>query len=145
MKSTIIKIALVTLLVAGSHLSYAQCEQTVVLKSSKTSFLNDKGEVDRTEDQTANITISKKEVVIMVNNDRKMTGAITSTKCEWPTAFKDGKTVIKATFSDDDGNEQHVTLTITGVAGKVTLAYEAEERPGIKLQVVADKFEEKKA
>jgi hypothetical protein len=136
------KITLVLLLIAGSQITYAQCDKTVNLKATKTSYLNDKGEVDRTQDQKASITISKTEVIIVVDDDHKMTGQVSSAKCEWKTPFKDGKSVIKATMSDADNNEQHATLTITGVEGKVTLTYEAEERPGIKIQVVADSFAE---
>jgi hypothetical protein len=146
MKSTFIKITLALLLVAGSQLSYAQCDTTVVLKSSKTNYLDDKGNVlkEREQEQHATITISKKRVVIVPGNDHEMVGDITSKTCEWKTPFKDGKMVVKATFENDNGDQQHATITITGVAGKVTLTYQAEERPEIKIMVEADSFEEKK-
>jgi len=41
----------------------------------------------------------------------------------------------------DGGTDMHVTITIEGKAGKVTLTFEAEEMPGRKIRVVADKFE----
>ncbi|MFD2144795.1 hypothetical protein [Mucilaginibacter antarcticus] len=74
-----------------------------------------------------------------------MAGDITSKTCEWKTPFKDGKMIIKATFENDNGEQQHATIAITGVAGKVTLTYQAEERPEVKIQVTADSFETKKA
>jgi hypothetical protein len=146
MKSTLIKIFLVLLLAAGSQFCFAQCDTTVVLKSSKTNYLDDKGNVlkEREQEQQATITISKKRVVIVPGNDHEMVGDITSRTCEWKTPFKDGKMVLKATFENENGDQQHATITIAGVAGKVTLTYQAEERPEVKIQVVADSFEEKK-
>ncbi|TSJ43786.1 HYR domain-containing protein [Mucilaginibacter corticis] len=142
MKSKFIKITLVLLLAACSQLSYGQCDKTVVLKSSKTNHLDAKGNIESSKDENATITISKSQVTIVPgDDDHTISGAITSKTCEWPTAFKDGKTVVKAKLEDNSGNTQHCTITITGVAGKITLVFEAEEQPGKKIMVVADTFE----
>ncbi|MES2485141.1 MAG: hypothetical protein V4619_15160 [Bacteroidota bacterium] len=145
MKSTIIKFTLAALLVAGSQLCFAQCDKTVVLKSSKTNFVNDKGEIERTQDQKAVITITKTQIDISVDGDSKMSGTVKVEKCDWPTAFKTGKTVLKATVYDNNDNEQKATITITGADNKVTLLYEAGEQGERKILVTADSFEEKKA
>jgi hypothetical protein len=147
MKSIIIKFTMAVLLVAGSQLAFAQCDTTVVLKSSKTNYLDDKGNVvkEQEREQHATITIAKKRVVIVPGDDHEMVGDITSRTCEWKTPFKDGKTVVKATFENENGDQQHATITILGVAGKVTLTYQADERPEVKIMVVADSFEVKKA
>jgi hypothetical protein len=142
MKSTFIKITIVLLLAACTHLSYGQCDKTVTLKSSKTNHLDEKGNIESSKEEKVTITISKTQVTIVPGEeDHTISGAITSKTCEWPTAFKDGKTVVKAKLEDDSGNTQHCTITITGVAGKITLVFETEENPGKKIMVVADTFE----
>jgi hypothetical protein len=141
MRSTFIKITLVLLLAASSIASYGQCDKTVTLTSSKTNHLDEKGNIESTKDQKAVIVISKTQVTITPEEDHVISGAITSKTCEWPTAFKEGKMVVKAKLEDDNGNTQNCTITITGVAGKITLVFETEENPGKKIMVVADKFE----
>ena len=142
MKSKFLKITLVLLLAACSQLSYGQCDKTVVLKSSKTNHLDAKGNIESSKDENVTITISKSQVTIVPgDDDHTISGAITSKTCEWSAPFKDGKTVIKAKLEDNSGKSEHCTLTITGVAGKVTLVFEAEEEPGKRIMVVADTFE----
>jgi len=145
MKSTILKIAFVLLMVAASVSSYAQCDQIVILKSSKTNFLDDKGNITHTKDEQTDITITKSYITIIPSEDaHTMSGEISSKTCEWKTPFKVGKTAFKVLLKDDSGNEQHGSITITGVDGKITLTYQAEERPGVTIMLTADKFEEKK-
>ena len=48
--------------------------------------------------------------------------------------------MVKSVLTDGD-KDLHVTITIEGKAGKVTLTFVAEEMPGKTIQVVADKFE----
>jgi hypothetical protein len=132
---------IIFLMVAGTTTGFAQCDQTVTLTSSKTSQLDDQGNIDSRDEHTV-ITISKTEITITPGSDHKMSGPISSKTCDWKTPFKEGKTVIKAKLSDENGDhEKNATITITGAAGKVTLTFEAEEKPGKKIQVIADKFE----
>ncbi|WP_295719674.1 hypothetical protein [Mucilaginibacter sp.] len=139
LKKTLI---IIFLMVAGTTAGFAQCDQTVTLTSSKTSQLDDQGNIDSRDEHTV-ITISKTEITIVPGGeDHKMSGQISSKTCDWKTPFKEGKTVIKAKLSDENGDhEKNATITITGAAGKVTLTFEAEEKPGKKIQVIADKFE----
>ena len=138
LKKTLI---IIFLMVAGTTAGFAQCDQTVTLTSSKTNQFDDQGHIDSRDEHTV-ITISKTEITIVPGSDHKMTGPISSKICEWKTPFKEGKTVIKAKLSDENGDhEKNATITITGAAGKVTLTFEAEEMPGKKIQVIADKFE----
>jgi hypothetical protein len=135
-------VIIIFLLVAGTTAGFAQCDQTVTLTASKTTKDDGQGNVDEREEKSI-ITITKTEVTIIPGgDDHKMSGAISSKTCDWKTPFKDGKTVIKAKLSDDNGHERTATITITGVAGKITLTFEAEEKPGMKIWVVADKFEQ---
>jgi len=132
---------IIFLMVAGTTAGFAQCDQTVTLTSSKTNQFDEQGHIDSRDEHTV-ITISKTEITIVPGEDHKMSGPISSKTCDWQTPFKEGKTVIKAKLSDENGDhEKNATITITGVAGKVTLTFEAEEKPGKKIQVIADKFE----
>ncbi|MDF2432572.1 MAG: hypothetical protein JWP44_2203 [Mucilaginibacter sp.] len=133
---------ILALLMAGITMSYAQCDKKVVLTSSKTEHLDATGAVKKTDDETAKIEINKAELQISVNNEHKMTGAIKSETCDWKTPFKEGKTIIKATVSNDQGEDRDVTITIEGKDGKVTLLFEMEGMSDDRIKVGIDKFEE---
>jgi hypothetical protein len=141
LKRTIL--ALTFMMVAGANYVYGQCDKTVTIKSSKTVMLDEEGKIERTKDEATTITISKTEISIVPgdNDANVMSGPVTATTCKWTTPYKDGKTVVKGTLTNGNGNELHATLTIVGVDGKVTLTFEAEEKGKRKVQVVADKFE----
>ncbi|MEO7216410.1 hypothetical protein [Mucilaginibacter sp.] len=140
-KTNILRKALLAfaLILAGSTISFAQCDKPVKLTSSVTSYINDKGEVERTKEEQTVIILSKTELTI-TPGDHMMNGNVTEYTCNWTTPFKDGKTIAKAVLTDGN-NDLHVTITIEGKAGKVTLTFVAEEEAGKKIQVVADKFE----
>jgi hypothetical protein len=131
------------LLVAGCAMSFAQCEKNLVLTSSKTEHMNADGIVQRTDDETAKIELSKTEVNVSVNDEHKITGTIKSQTCDWKVPFKEGKTVIKATVTHDQGEERNVTITIEGKDGKVTLLFEMDGMPDDRIRVGIDKFAEK--
>ena len=124
--------------------SNAQCDKPVVLTSSKTEYLNAAGVVQRTVDEQSVIKISKSEVTIAPNGHDVMTGAITSTVCEWKEPFKTGKTSIEARFKDGNGGEKAATISIEGKAGKIICLMKEKERPDRTIRVTVDKFEEQK-
>jgi hypothetical protein len=130
------------LMVAASTVSYAQCDKTVILTSSTTNQLNEKGEVERSKPENVIVTITKTDITIVPGDEEhKMIGTITSKTCDWKVPYKEGKMVVKGTVTGDGSDEKHITVTIEGKNGKVTLTFEAEEMPGKKIQLVADKFE----
>jgi len=131
-----------SLLVALTTATFAQCDKTVVLNSSKTDHLDESGTLTRSETETAEIQIGKSAVDIAVNGEHKITAQIKSNTCNWTVPFKEGKTVIKA-VTDQNGEERNITITIEGKDGKVTLFFEAENEPGDKIRVGIDKFVEK--
>lgn len=135
-------ILVLSLLLTIAMASFAQCDKTVQLSSSKTNHFDESGAITRTDDETAVIDISKTAVDVSINGEHKITAAIKSNTCNWTTPFKDGKTVIKAT-ADRDGQDQNFTITIEGKDGKVTLLFEREDKPGDKIKVAIDKFTEK--
>ncbi len=129
------------LVAAGSTIAFAQCDKTATLTSSKTTHLDENGNVERTKDENAVITITATDITIAPGDEEhKMTGKITSKTCDWKVPFKEGKMVIKGIVSGDGGNDKDITVTIEGKNGKVTLTFEAVGMTG-KIQVVADKFE----
>jgi len=131
-----------SLLIGLTAVTFAQCDKTVELTSSKTNHLDESGTITRSDDETAIIDISKTTVDISVNGEHKITAPIKSNTCNWTTPFKEGKTVIKAT-ADHDGQDENITITIEGKDGKVTLLFEMESQPGDKIKVGIDKFTEK--
>jgi len=139
LKTTIL---VAVLLVTGSLASFAQCDKTVTLTSSKTNYLQPDGTVERSKDENTVITITKTDLTITPGNEgHKMAGPIISNTCNWTVPFKEGKTTIKSKVTNQNGEELNVTINITGTDGKVALTFEAEEMPGKKIQVTADKFE----
>lgn len=131
-----------SLLIGLSAVTFAQCDKTVELSSSKTNHLDEKGAVTRSDDETAVIDINKSTVEISVNGEHKISAPIKSNTCNWAVPFKEGKTIIKAT-ADHNGQDENITITIEGKDGKVTLLFEMESEPGDRIKVGIDKFIEK--
>ncbi len=130
------------LLIAGCAVGYAQCDKKIKLTTSKTEHLDAQGAVTRTVDEKAIVKINKNDLTINVNDEHKMTGKIKSDTCNWKVPYKEGKTIIKAIISDDQGTDKNVTITIEGKNGKVTLLYETEGEPDDRIRVAIDKFDE---
>ena len=139
MKKIIITLSL---LIGLSAVTFAQCDKTVVLTSSKTNHMDETGAITRTEDETAEIAIDKSAVNIAVNGEHKITANIKSNTCNWTVPFKEGKSVIKA-VADMNGEDRNLTITIEGKDGKVTLLFDMAEEPGDRIKVSIDKFVEK--
>ncbi len=135
-------ILILCLLTTGTVSCFAQCDQKVIIKTSKTEHLDASGAVTRTVDETAVVEITKTTIAINVNDEHKMTGTIKANVCNWTVPFKNGKTTLKATLSDGQGEDKNVTITITGTDGKVNLVFEVEGEPGDRIRVTPDKFEE---
>jgi hypothetical protein len=137
-------ILILSLLIAGSAISYAQCGKKFTITTSKTEHLDSKGNITHTDDEKAMVVIGKTDLNITVNtanDEHKMTGTIKTDTCNWPVAFKEGKSVIKAVINNENGEDKNVTITITGKDGKVTLLFEMEGEADDRIRVTADKFE----
>ncbi|RYU93383.1 hypothetical protein [Emticicia agri] len=124
---------------------FAQCNLDLSLTSNKTEYFDGSGALQRSVDESSTIEIIKKQVLINPGNSGNiMTATITSYTCEWPTAYKEGKSVIKADFDDPSGNTRHATMTLEGKDGKVTFTMEIAEMADRVIKVTIDTFKEKK-
>ena len=142
MRSTLIALFL---LVAGSTMSFAQCDKKVSLHSSKTQHLDGSGTLQDTRDEQTTIEISKTGVTVSIsgdNGDQKLAGDIKSNTCDWKVPFKEGKTIVATTLKGDDGDSKDFTITIEGKDGKVTLLAESPTMPDRKIKLDIEKFEE---
>lgn len=133
----------VSLLVLFCTVTYAQCGQKGILTASKTEYLDPNGEVERTVDEKTVIEITKSDVTITLP-ERVMTATIKSDSCNWKEPFKEGKSIIKGTLTDGQGDVKNVTFIIEGKDGKVNFLAQLDEMPDRRIRVIADKFEEKK-
>ena len=119
----------------------AQCDKKVLLTASQTNYLDSSGAIERTVDEKSTIRINKSEIVIVVDDENKMVVNIKSNTCKWDTPFKQGKSVIKGTATQESGGTVNVTMDLEGKDGKVMLLFTIEGRP-TKIKVVTDKFVE---
>jgi hypothetical protein len=133
---------IIALLIAGCAASFAQCGKKVVLTTANTQHLDASGAVERTVDEKAIVEINKSDLAINVNDEHKMTGKIKSDTCNWKVPYKDGKSIIKAVLTDEQGTDRNVTITIEGKDGKVTLLLEMDGMPDDRIKVTVVKFEE---
>jgi len=130
-------------LIAGISV-YAQCDKRVIITSSKTEYLDADGNVQRSVDETSIVEFDSKEIIITPGDDPVMKGTISSFTCDWKTPFKEGKTVLKTTLTNGQGQNFGLTITVEGKDGKISFLAEIDEQPGQKIRIVVEKFEEKK-
>ncbi|HTD42494.1 MAG TPA: hypothetical protein VK671_17825 [Mucilaginibacter sp.] len=143
MKSILIALFL---LAACSAMSFAQCDKKVSLTSTKTQHFDAGGTLKHAEDEKTIVEFNKSEITVTIakdNGDQKLTGTVKSNVCDWKVPFKDGKTMLNISLSNDGGETRDYTVTIEGKDGKVTLWAESKEEPDDKIKLDADKFEEK--
>jgi hypothetical protein len=132
----------VVCLLAGTGLK-AQCNKDVKWTSSKSEFIDTAGNIERTRDEVAELTIGPKKVSIILTGPHtdSMSGEVSSYACNWADA-QNGKAVIKTTLVDEE-KTRHATITIEEVGGKTNILLEAEEEPTrIRLSIAS--FEEVK-
>ncbi|MGY4538486.1 hypothetical protein ACVW0P_002906 [Mucilaginibacter sp. UYNi724] len=137
LKTTILASLMV---IAGSATTFAQCDKKVTFTASTSTYLNDKGAVEKTKNEETIVTLDNKEVNITTGGRPELAGVVKTYTCNWVNSFKTGKSVI-STVMVDGGSELHAIITIEGKDGKVTLTFEAAEMPGKKIVLIADKFE----
>jgi hypothetical protein len=136
------KILLAAVLLTGGLLTYGQCEKKVVLTSSKTEHLRADSTIERTDDEQTVIEFDKSTISI-TPGENHMTGTVKSYTCNWTTPYKVGKTRLKVTLTNPEGESRDATLTIEGKDGHIVFLAELDNMPDKKIRLFADKFEEK--
>jgi hypothetical protein len=133
------------LLAAGGTISLAQCDNKVALTSSKTYHFDSKGALKSTDDEKTVVEFNKTDISVAItgNNDHTMTGKVKTDTCDWKVPFKDGRTRLHITLSNDNGDSRDFTITITGKEGKLNFRAESPEEPDDVIGLEIDKFEEK--
>lgn len=136
-------VALSMLFLSGTA-GFAQCSKATTLTSSKTEYLDASMVLQRTTDENTVVELTDSLITIAPGNEpRKMIGNIKSTTCNWNIPYKEGKSTIKAIFTDDQDAIKNLTITIEGKGGTITLLAEIEEMPDRKIRLPVDTFKEK--
>ena len=123
---------------------YAQCDKKSIISSSKTEHLDANGEVQRSVDELSLIEFDKKEIIINAGDSPEMRGTIDSVTCDWKVPFKEGKTVLKVSLVDPNGQQISLTITIEGKDGKISFLAVMGDTQDRKIRITVDTFEEKK-
>jgi hypothetical protein len=139
MKQFLVAAILLTAATAG----YGQCEKKTILSAAKTDHLAADSSIQQSDDGTITIEFDKTTFNVNPPNDGPLTGKVDSITCNWPTPYKIGKTWMKVTLTNAQGETQKATITIEGKAGKVTLYARIDDQPDQMIRLIADKFEEK--
>jgi hypothetical protein len=134
---------LATVLVAASYVGYSQCDKKILFTSSKTEHLGADSSVQRSDDENTLIEFDRSTITVAPGENPKMTGKVNSMTCNWTTPYKIGRTQLKVTLTNPQGESKDVTITIEGKAGKIVFLAVLDDEPEKKIRLVADKFEEK--
>lgn len=140
MKQFLVAAVLLTAVTTG----YGQCEKMTVLSAAKTDHLAADSSVQRTDDGAITVEYDKTTFNVNPPEGGPLTGKVDSFTCNWSTPYKVGKTRLRVTLTDEQGQPQHFTVIIEGKDGKVVLNAVMDDKPGEKIRLIADKFEEKK-
>ena len=137
------QIVLAAVWLTAATAGYSQCEKKTVLSASKTDHLAADSSIERSDDGVITIEFDKTNFLVNPPNESPLTGKVDSLACNWPTPYIVGKTRMKVTLTNAQGEVQHFTVTIEGKAGKVTLLAVMDDQPDQKIRLIADKFGEK--
>jgi len=134
------KITLLLLgLVAAAASSFAQCDTKTLITSSQTEYFGPDGKSE-TKPEKVVIELTKTHIKVTHEND-ELNGDIKEMKCDWPQAFKNGKTNFRTTLFEDNGDSRNVNITIEAKDGKTTVMVEFIGAQDRKLRLTADQFE----
>lgn len=143
MKKTILAMIL---MVGATTFSYAQCQKNYTLSGVKTEYLDGSGTVQRVVEEKSQLVVEKDQITVThgEGDGDPASGPFKYESCTWKDAFKNGKSVLKSTLVNQNGQSTPVTLTIEGKDGKITLLVQLDDSPDRQIRVTVDKFEEKK-
>ena len=139
MKQFLVAVLLLTAATAG----YGQCEKKTIFSAPKTDHLAADSSVQQSEDGVITIEFDKTTFNVNPPTEGPLTGKVNSFTCNWTTPYKVGKTQMKVTLTNAQGESHNYTVTIEGKAGKVILYGVMDDHPEQFIRLTADKFEEK--
>ena len=93
---------LTILFLTAGYFGFGQCGTKVVLTSSQTQHLGTDSSIQRTDDEKTVIEFDKSTIAISPG-DNHLTGKVDSITCNWTTPYKVGKTRLKVTITNDQG------------------------------------------
>jgi hypothetical protein len=140
MKQFLVAAILLTSAITG----YGQCEKRTILSAAKTDHLAADSSVETSDDGVITVEFDKTTFNVNPPNQSPLIGKVDSFNCNWSVPYKVGKTQMKVTLINEQGESQHFTVTIEGKAGKVILYATMDGQPDHKIRLIADKFEEKR-
>jgi len=126
--------------VLGVAAKAQQCDKTIKWTTTKSEFIDTSGNVQRTTDETVEVTVNAKKIDIVMQGpqgEESMKGDVSDYACNWKDS-KNGKTVLKSTVTDTQGTVRHATVTIESLDGQANILLVAEEEAqSIKLTVAS--------
>ena len=137
------QLLLAATLLTAATMGYGQCEKKTVLSATKTDHLAADSSLQRSDDGAITIEFDKTTFNVNPPNESPLTGKVDSLICNWPTPYKVGKTWMKVTMTNQQGEVHHFTVTIEGKDGKVALYAKMESQPDQMIRLIADTFKEK--
>jgi len=135
---------LITVCMALSFVSKAQCDNTIKWTATKEDFIDTAGNFQNSQNETVEVTTTPMKISIVRSaGEQTMQGDITNYSCKWKDK-QNGKITFNSVLLDNkEGKTRHATITIEAVNGKTTILLRAEEEETvIKLNI--DSFEEVK-
>jgi hypothetical protein len=123
--------------------SIAQCDKKIKWQAAKAELLDESGQVTDTKEGPIAITTDSKSILIEIvaNPNNNLECTVTESTCEWKEAFKNGKTTLKGTAREGDGETSPITFIVEGKDGKLTITVELEKMNGKKVRINVDKHE----
>src|SRR4051812_14761450 len=104
---------IIILAIAFSYCGFAQCDTKIMLTSSTTEYLDSNNVVERSEPEKTVIKIGKSTLSI-TPGDHEMKGTIRENSCKWTVPYKEGRSIIKSTITDQSGDVKNATLNLEG-------------------------------
>ena len=134
--------ALLILLSFGAAI--AQCDKKFILTSSKTDYVDSSGALQRSVDELSTIEMNDSILNIVPGNaERTMTGQVKSHECNWKVPYKEGKSIFRASLSNQNGEERDILITIEGKDGVITLLAILNNDENRRVKLKADSFKGK--
>ena len=129
----------ITIAIVSLQQLYAQCDSAFTITSSQTVYLDSSDNVVRTVDELSTIRVSKTTVTITPGNSRVMSGPVSKHECKWQVPYKDGRSLIIASLSNEAAGESRtINMLLEAKQGvlSLTATVDGDDNKRIKLSGV---------